>query len=39
LLLDEGLSLMQLLGAVLVMAGLFVNVFGGWLMQRLMPAR
>jgi O-acetylserine/cysteine efflux transporter len=39
LLLDEGLSVMQLLGAVLVMAGLFVNVFGGWLMQRLMPAR
>jgi O-acetylserine/cysteine efflux transporter len=39
LLLDEGLSSMQLFGAVLVMAGLFVNVFGGWLRQRLMPAR
>jgi O-acetylserine/cysteine efflux transporter len=39
LLLDEGLSPMQLFGAVLVMAGLVVNVFGGWLRQRLMPAR
>jgi len=39
LLLDEGLSSMQFVGAVLVMAGLVVNVFGGWLRQRLMPAR
>ncbi|SAL47513.1 permease [Caballeronia sordidicola] len=39
LLLDEGLTSMQFLGAVLVMAGLCVNVFGGWLRQRLMPAR
>lgn len=39
LLLDEGLTSTQFLGAVLVMAGLCVNVFGGWLRQRLMPAR
>ncbi len=30
LLLDEGLSPIQFVGAVLVMAGLMVNVFGGW---------
>ena len=28
LLLDETLSAMQLLGAVLIMAGLYINVFG-----------
>ncbi|QIE24923.1 EamA family transporter [Caballeronia sp. SBC2] len=38
LLLDEGLSPMQFLGAVLVMAGLVVNVFGGWLRQRFLSA-
>jgi O-acetylserine/cysteine efflux transporter len=39
LLLDEQLSLAQIGGALLVMAGLAVNVFGGWVMQRLAPAR
>lgn len=38
LLLNEDLSAVQVLGAALVMAGLVVNVFGGWLMQRLAPA-
>lgn len=36
LLLGEGLSQTQITGAVLVMAGLLVNVFGGRLMQRFM---
>ncbi|SIT41891.1 cysteine and O-acetyl-L-serine efflux system [Paraburkholderia ribeironis] len=39
LLLDEQLSVMEIAGAALVMAGLAVNVFGGWVVQRLMPAR
>ncbi|HXZ10717.1 MAG TPA: EamA family transporter [Paraburkholderia sp.] len=39
LFLDEHLSTVQLAGAVLVMAGLAVNVFGGWVMQRVAPAR
>ncbi|NIF79111.1 EamA family transporter [Paraburkholderia sp. Cy-641] len=39
LLLGEQLSAMQVAGALLVMAGLAVNVFGGWVAQRLMPAR
>jgi O-acetylserine/cysteine efflux transporter len=34
LLLDERLSAMQLLGAVLVMSGLLLNVCGGWLHGR-----
>ncbi len=38
LLLDEGLSPVQMLGAVLVMAGLVVNVFGGQLARRLTSA-
>jgi O-acetylserine/cysteine efflux transporter len=38
LLLDEGLSPMQFVGAALVMAGLVVNVFGGWLRQRFLSA-
>ena len=37
-LLDEGLSPVQIVGAVLVMAGLLVNVFGGRVMQRFSPA-
>jgi len=37
--LDERLSAVQIVGALLVMAGLAVNVFGGWVMQRLSPAR
>jgi O-acetylserine/cysteine efflux transporter len=37
--LDEQLSVPQIAGAVLVMAGLAVNVFGGWLVQRIVPAR
>jgi O-acetylserine/cysteine efflux transporter len=37
--LDERLSGAQIAGAVLVMAGLAVNVFGGWVVQRLSPAR
>ncbi|MBB5444286.1 MULTISPECIES: EamA family transporter [unclassified Paraburkholderia] len=39
LLLGEQLSAMQVAGALLVMAGLAVNVFGGWVVRRLMPAR
>ncbi|AXF15354.1 EamA family transporter [Paraburkholderia caledonica] len=39
LFLDEQLSGAQVAGAVLVMAGLAVNVFGGWVAQRLSPAR
>jgi O-acetylserine/cysteine efflux transporter len=39
LFLGESLSAAQIAGAALVMAGLGVNVFGGWLVQRLMPAR
>ncbi|MGF6968949.1 drug/metabolite transporter (DMT)-like permease [Paraburkholderia sp. WC7.3g] len=39
LLLGEQLSATQVAGALLVMAGLAVNVFGGWLVQRVMPAR
>jgi O-acetylserine/cysteine efflux transporter len=38
LLLGEGLSPMQLAGALLVMAGLAVNVFGGWIVQRFRSA-
>lgn len=34
-LLDEHLSTLQLLGALLVMLGLLLNVFGGWLQGRL----
>ncbi|HAT33364.1 MAG TPA: O-acetylserine/cysteine exporter [Janthinobacterium sp.] len=34
LLLDEHLSSVRVVGAALVMAGLLVNVFGGWVMQR-----
>jgi O-acetylserine/cysteine efflux transporter len=29
----------QIAGALLVMAGLAVNVFGGWVVQRIIPAR
>ncbi|MFM0378341.1 EamA family transporter [Paraburkholderia strydomiana] len=39
LFLDERLSGAQIAGTVLVMAGLAVNVFGGWVAQRLSPAR
>ncbi|CAE6748253.1 EamA family transporter [Paraburkholderia domus] len=39
LFLDEQLSAAQIVGALLVMAGLAVNVFGGWVVQRLSPAR
>jgi O-acetylserine/cysteine efflux transporter len=39
LLLDEQLTAVQIGGALLVMAGLAVNVFGGWVVQRLTPAR
>lgn len=35
LLLDEQLSTLQLFGALLVMLGLLLNVFGGWLQSRL----
>src|SRR3989338_8624038 len=35
LLLDERLSTLQLLGALLVMLGLLLNVCGGWLQERL----
>jgi O-acetylserine/cysteine efflux transporter len=35
LLLDEHLSALQLVGALLVMLGLLLNVFGGWLQARL----
>jgi O-acetylserine/cysteine efflux transporter len=37
--LGEQLSAPQILGALLVMAGLAVNVFGGWVIQRFAPAR
>lgn len=39
LLLGERLSAAQVGGAALVMAGLVVNVFGGWVKQRLSAAR
>lgn len=39
LFLGESLSAAQIAGAALVMAGLCVNVFGGWIVQRLSPAR
>jgi len=39
LLLDEHLSAAQIGGAVLVMGGLAVNVFGGWVRQRVAAAR
>lgn len=39
LFLDERLSTVQIVGALLVMAGLAVNVFGGWVVQRFSPAR
>ncbi|NPT40758.1 EamA family transporter [Paraburkholderia sp. 1N] len=39
LFLDEQLSAAQIVGALLVMAGLAVNVFGGWVVQRLSLAR
>ncbi|MFM0202261.1 EamA family transporter [Paraburkholderia fungorum] len=39
LFLDEQLSAAQIAGALLVMAGLAVNVFGGWVMQRISMAR
>ncbi|MEM5434999.1 EamA family transporter [Paraburkholderia diazotrophica] len=38
-LLGESLTVAQIGGAALVMAGLAVNVFGGWVVQRLAPAR
>ncbi|SEJ26158.1 EamA family transporter [Paraburkholderia diazotrophica] len=38
-LLGESLSAAQIGGAALVMVGLAVNVFGGWVVQRLAPAR
>ncbi|GJH20444.1 EamA family transporter [Caballeronia novacaledonica] len=37
--LGEGLSVAQVVGAALVMAGLVVNVFGARLVQRILPAR
>jgi O-acetylserine/cysteine efflux transporter len=39
LFLDEKLSEAQIAGALLVMAGLAVNVFGGWVVQRISIAR
>jgi O-acetylserine/cysteine efflux transporter len=39
LLLGERLSMMELGGAALVMAGLAINVFGGWLRARLCAVR
>ncbi|HZZ02462.1 EamA family transporter [Paraburkholderia sp.] len=39
LFLDEQLSAAQIAGALLVMAGLAVNVLGGWVVQRFSPAR
>ena len=39
LLLGEHLTSLQVIGAVLVMAGLAVNVFGGWVVRRIAPAR
>ncbi|MGH8781091.1 EamA family transporter [Paraburkholderia sp.] len=38
-LLDEHLTGAQIVGAALVMFGLVVNVFGGWVVQRLVPTR
>lgn len=38
-LLGEALTPMQIAGAALVMAGLAVNVFGGWIVQRLFAAQ
>ncbi|WP_027795758.1 EamA family transporter [Paraburkholderia acidipaludis] len=38
-LLDEHLTVAQIGGAALVMGGLVVNVFGGWVRQRLATAR
>jgi O-acetylserine/cysteine efflux transporter len=37
--LDEHLSAPQIAGAALVMVGLAVNVFGGWLVQRVVKPR
>ena len=37
--LDEHLTTPQIAGAALVMAGLAVNVFGGWLVRCFVPAR
>jgi O-acetylserine/cysteine efflux transporter len=39
ILLDEHLSAAQVVGAVLVMTGLAVNVFGGWVVRRFAAAR
>jgi O-acetylserine/cysteine efflux transporter len=39
LFLDEKLYEAQIDGALLVMAGLAVNVFGGWVVQRISIAR
>jgi O-acetylserine/cysteine efflux transporter len=39
ILLGERLALLQLAGALLVMIGLAVNVWGGWLFGRLRLAR
>ncbi|MFL9963955.1 EamA family transporter [Paraburkholderia sediminicola] len=39
LFLDEQLTMVQIAGAMLVMAGLAVNVFGGWVVERLTLAR
>jgi O-acetylserine/cysteine efflux transporter len=39
LFLDEHLSTAQIAGAVLVMTGLAVNVFGGWVVQRAVSVR
>lgn len=37
-LLGERWSVAEIIGAILVMAGLVVNTFGGWLLRRLTPA-
>jgi O-acetylserine/cysteine efflux transporter len=39
LFLDEQLTMVQIAGAMLVMAGLAVNVLGGWVVERLTLAR
>jgi O-acetylserine/cysteine efflux transporter len=39
LLLGERLSTVEIAGAAVVMVGLAVNVFGGWVMRRLAPVR
>ncbi|KAA1008892.1 EamA family transporter [Paraburkholderia panacisoli] len=39
LFLGEQLTMVQIVGAMLVMAGLAVNVFGGWVVQRFTVAR